>query len=130
MQNKTMRCTAVTFLGLVSLAGVTLSANIIVLAFGACYLIAGFIGMPIAFLLRRHNSLSAWTIHGAALTWGILWSLFCTVVATYVAVAIGADIQSLPLTTGWFMAPMVPPVVLAGTAFWLLLKRPKIFWRA
>lgn len=119
-----------TFLGLVSLAGVTLSANIIVLAFCACYLVAGFIGMPIAFLLRRNNSLNAWTIHGAALTWGILWSLLCTVVATYVAVVIGADIQSLPLTIGWFMALMVPPVVLAGTAFWLLLKRPKMFWRA
>ncbi len=119
--------TPMAFIGLVSLVGVTLSANVIALGLCACYLVAGLIGMPIAFLLRRNNSLNAWTIHGAAFTWGMLWSLFCTVAAIYVVAAVGGDIQSLPLTAGWFTALMVPPVVLAGTVFWLLIKKPKLF---
>ena len=36
------------------------------------------------------------------------------------------DIQSLPLATVWVSAIMVPPVLLAGTAFWLLVKNPKL----
>jgi hypothetical protein len=115
-----------TFMAIVSLLGVTLPANAIAVGSFACYLVAGLIGMPIAFSLRRMNSLNAWTIHGAALTWGILWSLFCTVAAIYVVVAIDGSIESLPLTIGWFLALMVPPVVLAGTAFWLLIKNPKL----
>jgi F0F1-type ATP synthase assembly protein I len=96
------------------------------MGFFACYLVAGLIGMPIAFLLRRNNLLNVWTIHGAALAWGMLWSFVCTVAAIYVVAAIGGDIQSLPLTVGWFIVLMVPPVVLAGTAFWLLIKKPKL----
>jgi hypothetical protein len=118
--------TPVTFIAVMSLVGVTLPANVIAFGFFACYLVAGLIGMPIAFLLRCRNALNGWTIHGAALAWGILWSLFCSVAAVYVAIAIGADIQSLPMTVGWFLLLMVPPVVLAGTAFWLLIKNPKL----
>lgn len=119
--------TPVAFIWLISLVGVTLPANVIAIGFFACYLVAGAIGMPIAFLLRRNNSLNAWTIHGAALAWGTLWSLFCTMAAIYVVAAIGGDIQSLPLLAGLFLALMVPPVVLAGTAFWVLIKNPKLF---
>ena len=118
--------TPIAFLAIVSVGGVTMPANFIASAFLVCYLVAGLLGMPIAFWLRRRKSLSAWTIHGAALAWGVLWSLFCTVSAVYVVVAIGGSIDSLPLTTAWFFALMVPPVVLAGTAFWLLLKNPKL----
>ncbi len=117
--------TPITFIAIVSLVGVTLPANAIAMGFFACYLVAGFIGMPIAFSLRRLNSLNVCTIHGAALIWGILWSLFCTVSAIYVVAATDGSIQSLPMTVGWFIAVMVPPVVLAGTAFWLLVKNPK-----
>lgn len=118
--------TPVTFIAIVSLGGVTLPAPVIAMGFLACYLVAGLIGMPIAFSLRRRNSLNARTIHGAALTWGMLWSLCCAVVAIYVVAAIGGTIESLPLTAVWFIALMAPPVVLAGTAFWLLLKNPKL----
>lgn len=118
--------TPMTFMAIVPLVGVTLPANAIALGFFVCYLVAGLIGMPIAFSLRRMNSLNAWTIHGAALTWGLLWSLFCSVVTIYVVLAIDGSIESLPLTIGWFLALMVPPVVLAGTAFWLLVRNPKL----
>jgi len=114
--------TPVAFVAIVSLLGVTLPAIVIAMGFFACYFVAGVIGMPIAFLLRRKGSLNAWTIHGAALAWGVLWSLFCTVAVVYVATAIDASIQSLPLTIGGIAVLMVPPVVLAGTVFWLLLR--------
>ena len=118
--------TPITFIAIVSLVGVTLPANAIAMGFFACYLVAGLIGMPIAFSLRHMNSLNAWTIHGTALAWGILWSFFCTVATIYVVAAIDGSIQSLSVTLGWFFALMVPPVVLAGTAFWLLIKNPKL----
>ena len=118
--------TPLSFIALVFVGGVMLPANVIATGFLACYLVAGLIGMPIAFVLRRKNSLNALTIHSAALAWGLIWALFCTFVAVYVIAAIGGSIQSLPLTTVWFSALMVPPVVLAGTAFWLLVKNPKL----
>ena len=118
--------TPLTFITIVSIGDVTLPANVIAMGFLTCYLVAGLIGMPIAFSLRRRNSLNAFTIHSAALAWGMMWALFCTFVAIYVVATIGGSIQSLPLTTAWFSALMVPPVVLAGTAFWLLVKNPKL----
>ena len=118
--------TPLTFIAIVSIFGGTLQVSQIAIAFLACYLVAGLIGMPIAFALRRSHSLNAWTIHVAALAWGILWSLFCTSVLIYVAVAIGASVESLPLTAAFVAAIMVPPVVLAGTAFWLLINNKKL----
>ncbi len=118
--------TPLTFLAIVSIGGVTLPAKAIALGFITCYLVAGLIGMPIAFSLRRRDLLNALTIHGAAFAWGTMWAFFCTFAAIYVVGAIGGSIQSLPLTTAWFSALMVPPVVLAGTAFWLLVKNPKL----
>ncbi len=117
--------TPITFIAIVSMIGVALPANIIAMGFLACYLVAGLVGMPIAFSLRSTDSLNAWTIHCASLAWAVLWSLFCTVTVVYVVTAIGGSIQSLLLTAGCFLAVMVPPVVLAGTVFWLLLNRPK-----
>ncbi len=65
-------------------------------------------------------------MHGAALTWGILWLLFCIISAIYVVTTIGGDMQSLPLTAGWFMAFMTPPVALEGVALRILFKKPKL----
>ncbi len=39
-----------------------------------CYLVAGAIGMPIAFYFHRRQSLTGYTIHGAALCWSIFVS--------------------------------------------------------
>ena len=118
--------TPLTFIAIVTISGVTLPGYVIALGFVACYVVAGLIGMPIAFSLRRKDSLNALTIHGAALAWGVIWALFCTFAAIYVVTAIGGSIQSLPMTIAWFSALMVPPVVLAGTAFWLLVKNPRL----
>ena len=118
--------TPVVFIAFVLAAGGSVPAGLMAMAFVACYLVAGVIGMPIAFALRRRNRLNAWSIHGAALAWGALWSAFCTVWTISVVVAIGGTIHSVPLTAAWSFALMAPPVVLAGTAFWLLLKNPKL----
>ena len=118
--------TPLTFLAILAIGGGSLPANVIALGFAACYLVAALIGMPIAFWLRRRGSLNALAIHGAALTWGLIWAFFCTFAAVYVVAAIGGSIHSLPLTIVWFSAFMIPPVVLAGTAFWLLLKNPNL----
>ncbi len=118
--------TPLTFIAIASIGGVTLPGNVIALGFITCYVVAGLIGMPIAFSLRRKNSLNALTIHGAALAWGVIWAIFCTFAAIYVVAAIGGTIESLPMTSVWFSALMVPPVILAGTAFWLLVKNPKL----
>jgi len=118
--------TPIALLAIVFAAGGTLPANVVGIGFLACYFVAGLIGMPIAYRLRRRNLLNARAIHGAVFLCGILWSLFCTVVAIYTTVAIGGSVQSLTLTTAWFVAFFVPPVLLAGTAFRLLLKDPKL----
>lgn len=116
--------TPISFIAIVSMLGVTLPANAVATGFIACYAVAGLIGMPIAFLLRRMNLLNVWTIHGTAFAWGVLWSLFCTIAVVYVVAAIDASIQSLPITIGWFSLLMIPPVVFAGTVFWLLTRKP------
>jgi hypothetical protein len=38
----------------------------------SCYVVAGMIGMPIAFYLRRVNALNVYSIHGAALGWAVI----------------------------------------------------------
>ena len=67
--------TPLTFLAILAIGGGSLPANVIALGFAACYLVAALIGMPIAFWLRRRGSLNALTIHGAALTWGLIWGV-------------------------------------------------------
>jgi hypothetical protein len=81
------------------------------------YLVAGVIGMPIAFYLRRTNALNGYSIHGAAFCWAILFSIICGVAV------IGGNWNELPLVACYIGAGVVPPVLLAGTAFWLLVLR-------
>jgi hypothetical protein len=82
-----------------------------------CYLVAGFIGMPIAFYLRRANALNGRSIHGAALCWAILFSAICSAYMT------SGNWSELPLALCYVGAGVVPPVLLSGTAFWLLVRR-------
>ena len=82
----------------------------------SCYVVAGIIGMPIAFYLRRINALNVYSIHGAALCWAVLFSVGCAVVM------VGENWVELPLALGYFGIGVIPPVLLSGTAFWLLLK--------
>jgi hypothetical protein len=82
----------------------------------SCYVVAGMIGMPIAFYLRRVNALNVYSIHSAALCWAILFAVGCAVVM------VGDNWSELPLALGYFGLGVVPPVLLSGTAFWLLLR--------
>ena len=82
----------------------------------SCYVVAGTIGMPIAFYLRRVNALNVYSIHGAALCWAILFAVGCAVVM------VGENWVELLLALGYFGFGVIPPVLLSGTAFWLLLK--------
>jgi len=83
----------------------------------SCYLVAGIVGMPIAFYLRRANALNGYSIHGAALCWALLFSAGCTVVM------IGGDWEALLVGLCYVAVGVVPPVLLSATAFWLLVRR-------
>jgi hypothetical protein len=83
----------------------------------SCYFVAGVIGMPIAFYLRRIQSLNGYTIHGAAFCWAALFAFFCAVVM------VGGSWNELPLALCYFGFGVIPPVLLSGTAFWLLLRQ-------
>jgi hypothetical protein len=81
------------------------------------YLVAGVIGMPIAFYLRRANALNGYTIHGAALCFAILLSVICAVAF------VGGKWNDLPVAVCYVAAGVIPPVLLSATAFWLLVRR-------
>lgn len=83
----------------------------------SCYLVAGVIGMPIAFYLRRIHSLNGYSIHGAAFGWAALFASVCAFIM------VGGNRDELPLALCYFGLGVIPPVLLSGTAFWLLLKR-------
>lgn len=82
----------------------------------SCYLVAGLIGMPIAFYLRRVNSLNGYSIHGAAFCWA---ALFTSVCAIYM---VGGSWNELPFALCYVGVGVIPPVLLSGTAFWFLLR--------
>jgi len=82
----------------------------------ACYLVAGVIGMPIAFYLRRINLLNAYSIHGAAFCWAALFTSAC---AFYL---VDGEWSALPLAYCYVGLGVIPPVMLSGTTFWLLLR--------
>ncbi len=83
----------------------------------SCYLVAGVIGMPIAFYLRHINALNVYSIHGAALCWAVLFTVGCALAM------FGGNWSELPVLLGYFGIGVIPPVLLSGTAFWLLLRR-------
>jgi hypothetical protein len=85
-----------------------------------CYLVAGCIGMPIAFYLRKRNSLNGYTIHGAAFCWSIFTAV---VVATPMSFSQGAKWYHIPLAILVLVCVIAPPVLLSATVFWLLVRR-------
>jgi hypothetical protein len=122
----------ITFVGIVLLVGLFAprlgveinTASIIVLPAIALtvgvlssYIVAGAIGMPIAFYLRRIDSLNGYSIHGAAFCWGALFAGVCA------AVMVAGNWNELPLALCYFGLGVIPPVLLSGTAFWWLLRR-------
>lgn len=85
-----------------------------------CYLVAGCIGMPIAFQLRKHGKLNGYTIHLAAFGWALFVSL---VVGVPAAIYSGAPWYQIPLAPLLLLAAVAPPVLLSGTSFWWLVRR-------
>jgi len=114
--------TPIAFIAALAVMGVVLPVPAIIAVILICYFVAGLIGMPIAFAPRRMNALNAYTIHGAAFCWGVLLSFACAATMISVAAAIGGTWDTVPLVA-LYIALIVPPVVLSGTAFWLLLRR-------
>jgi hypothetical protein len=96
---------------MIVLPGIALTVGVV-----SCYLVAGFIGMPIAFFLRRIDSLNAFTIHTAAFGWALFFTTIC---AIYMVSGTWTD---LPLAICYVGAGVIPSVVLSGTAFWLLVR--------
>lgn len=82
----------------------------------SCYLVAGLIGMPIAFYLRRKDALNAYSIHLSAFCWAVLFTTGC---AFWFA---GGTWTDFPLAFCYVGAGVIPSVLLSGTAFWLLVK--------
>ncbi len=96
---------------MIVLPAIALSVGVV-----SCYLVAGLIGMPIAFFLRRIDSLNAFSIHAAALGWALFFTTIC---AIYL---VAGKWNELPLAMCYVGAGVVPSVLLSGTAFWLLLR--------
>ncbi|MFN9985910.1 MAG: hypothetical protein ACK52S_10195 [Pirellula sp.] len=82
----------------------------------SCYFVAGVLGMPIAFYLRRRNSLNGYSIHLAAFCWALLFTTFCALLF------VGFKWDGLPMAVCYVGLGVIPPVVLSGTAFWLLVR--------
>ena len=114
--------TPIAFIAVLAVVGIVLPVPAIAAVILICYVVAGLIGMPIAFALRCMNALNAYTIHGAAFCWGVLSSFACAATMISVAAAIGGTWDTVPLVA-LNIALIAPPVVLSGTAFWLLLRR-------
>lgn len=85
-----------------------------------CYVVAGAIGMPIAFYLRKRGRLNGYSIHGAALCWAIVFSIACGVVPALIS---GQHWNQVPLVICYFACGVTPPVLLSATAFWWLVRK-------
>ena len=82
-----------------------------------CYVVAGAIGMPIAFYLRNRGILNGYTIHGAALGWSIV---FCGSIAL---LSIRNAPQQVPIVFAYLLCGVAPPVLLSASTFWLLVRK-------
>ncbi|MCU0879796.1 MAG: hypothetical protein MUF06_18635 [Pirellulaceae bacterium] len=88
----------------------------------ASYLVAGLIGMPIAFHLRNRNSLNFYTIHGAAFGWSVV--LGCMVgVMVFVFGSPRPPISAAILSALAVIGVLSPFILLSATTFWWMVKR-------
>ncbi len=85
-----------------------------------CYLLAAFIGMPIAFCLHHWGRLNGYTIHGLAVCFAcVLSGIFISNFAMKPFTS--SDYKLLLGLT--IVVLVVPPVFLSGTAFWWIARR-------
>ena len=61
---------------------------LLVVGVPASYVVAGLIGMPIAFALRKRNRLNGCTVHGAALLWAALLGAGLAIAGVFIAAGI------------------------------------------
>jgi hypothetical protein len=81
----------------------------IALGLPASYGVAGVLGLPIAFALRRAQCLNGLTIHAAAAIWAVLFSLFVGVASPTPASAI------------LVFCVVVIPILSSATVFWAIV---------
>jgi hypothetical protein len=86
------------------------------------YVVAGAIGMPLAFYLRKRGLLNGFSIHGVAIGWAVVFSIVCSVVPVWMT---GDQWNQVPLVFCYFACLVTPPVFLSATAFWLLVGKPR-----
>ncbi len=102
---------------------IVIPAGLLGIGVPASYAVAGLIGMPIAFALRKRNRLNGYTVHGAA--------LLLTALLDVGLVISGIGIQwfqsgsfAHPMATLWgaFAAflMLTPFILLSTTTFWLI----------
>ncbi|MFT5304117.1 MAG: hypothetical protein ACI87E_004002 [Mariniblastus sp.] len=91
----------------------------------ASYVIAGFIGMPIAFFLRKRNKLNGFTIHGAALAWTVVMIGLPSTVMYAVASAQRPLLIDFLVSTLVMVAIIAPFVLLSATTFWWIVSRDR-----
>jgi len=83
----------------------------------ACYAVAGAIGMPIAFYLRRRKLLNGYTIHLAAFLWAVAFALLCASLIHH------GPWSALPVVVAYLACGVTPPVLLSATVFWIIVRR-------
>lgn len=89
----------------------------------ASYLVAGTLGMPIAFYLRSRNRLNGLTVHGAAFAWTAVLALGLTASAFFLAPGeqVGqVGLLQYMLGLGGVFLAFAPFIALSATTFWLV----------
>ncbi|MFO0914253.1 MAG: hypothetical protein U0795_14940 [Pirellulales bacterium] len=81
------------------------------------YVLAGLIGMPIAFWLRYHNRLNRLSIHLAALFLALILGTGCAIAT------IGDSWDGLLVWVCYVVAGFVPSALISATAFWWLVQK-------
>lgn len=94
---------------------------LLLLGVPASYGVAGLIGMPIAFWLRRRGRLNGFTVHAAALLWAAVLGAALTVVGVFVPEGDGSHSYLAILGVGLGAFAMLAPfILLSATTFWLI----------
>ena len=87
------------------------------------YGLAGIVGMPIAFLLRKQNKLNGYTVHGAAILLAALLGVLIPVVELLMQTSEAGKYPGIiEFLTGGFVVFLVvaPFILLSATTFWLV----------
>jgi len=85
----------------------------------ACYGVAGVIGMPLAFVLRRRRRLNAFYIHLCALGWALVFAFGCQVFLGKEGLSLGER----AFLCAYVFSGTAAPILLSATAFWLVVRR-------